>query len=158
MKNLKAFILVGVPGSGKSTWITKAPVDWNNTVVASTDNYVEQEAKRQGKTYTEVFQDVMPDAVNHMAKTVVDAVRSKQNIIWDQTSTTKHTRAKKLRMLPSNYKTIAVVFPTPDKKELARRLSSRPGKSIPDEVIDNMISRWEEPSVTEGFDEIIYVN
>jgi predicted kinase len=153
----KAFILVGVPGSGKSTWISKAPVDWNNTVIASTDNYVEQEAKRQNKTYSEVFKDVMPDAVNHMAKTVVDAVRNKQDIIWDQTSTTRHTRAKKLRMLPSNYETIAVVFPTPDKKELIRRLGSRPGKTIPDEVVNDMITRWEEPTEDEGFDKIIHV-
>lgn len=153
----KAYILVGVPGSGKSTWISQAPVDWNNTVVASTDNYVEKEAKRQGKTYTEVFNDVMPDAVKHMAQTVVDAVRDNQDIIWDQTSTTKHTRAKKLRMLPNNYETIAVVFPTPDKKELDRRLGNRPGKTIPDEVISNMISKWEEPSEDEGFNKIIHV-
>lgn len=153
----KAYILIGVPGSGKSTWINTAPVDWNNTVIASTDNYVEQEAKRQGKTYTEVFNDVMPDAVKYMVQTVVDAVRNNQDIIWDQTSTTRHTRAKKLRMLPSNYETIAIVFPTPDKKELSKRLGSRPGKTIPDEVISNMISKWEEPSEDEGFDKIIYM-
>lgn len=153
----KAYILVGVPGSGKSTWISKAPVDWSNTVVASTDNYVEREAKRQGKTYSEVFNEVMPDAVKHMANTVIDAVGNKQDIIWDQTSTTKHTRVKKLRMLPVNYETIAVVFSTPDKKELSRRLGSRPGKTIPDEVINNMISKWEEPSEDEGFDKIIFV-
>ena len=153
----KAYILVGVPGAGKSTWISKAPVDWSNTVIASTDNYVEQEAKRQGKTYTEVFKDVMPTAVNHMAQTVIDAVSNNQNIIWDQTSTTAHTRAKKLRMLPDNYETIAVVFPIPDQKELTRRLANRPGKTIPDEIINDMIRKWEEPSETEGFDKIIHV-
>jgi predicted kinase len=153
----KAYILIGVPGSGKSTWIAKAPVDWNNTVVASTDNYVEQEAKKQGKTYSEVFNDVMPAAVNHMATTVVNAVKNKQNIIWDQTSTTRHTRAKKIRMLPTDYEIIAVVFPTPDQKELSRRLAGRPGKTIPPDVIKSMINRWEEPTEDEGFDKIIYV-
>lgn len=154
----KAYILVGVPGSGKSTWISKAPVDWNNTVVASTDNYVEQEAKRQGKTYSDVFKDVMPSAVNNMARTVIDAVKNNQDIIWDQTSTTRHTRAKKIRMLPSNYEVIAVVFPTPNQQELSRRLTSRPGKNIPDEVIKSMIDKWEEPSEDEGFDKIIHVS
>lgn len=152
-----AYILVGVPGSGKSTWIASAPVDWNNTVIASTDNYVEQEAKRQGKTYSEVFQEVMPMAVKHMANTVVNAVRNKEDIIWDQTSTTRNTRAKKLRMLPSDYETIAVVFPTPDEKELARRLAGRPGKTIPDEVMKSMIEKYEEPTENEGFDKIIHV-
>lgn len=152
----KAYILVGVPSSGKSTWIAKQPFDWNNTVIASTDNYVEREAKRQGKTYSEIFKDTMPTAVNHMAKTVVDAVKAKQDIVWDQTSTTRHTRAKKIRMLP-NYEKIAVVFPTPNANELARRLGNRPGKSIPDVVMKNMIDGWEEPTESEGFDKIIHV-
>jgi len=153
----KAYILIGVPGSGKSTWISKAPVDWNNTVVASTDNYVEQQAKKQNKTYSQIFKATMPAAVAHMARTVVDAVDAGQDIIWDQTSTTRHTRAKKLNMLPDDYEVIAVVFPTPEKEELKRRLGSREGKSIPDAVMRQMIGGWEEPSKSEGFDQIIYV-
>ena len=60
-------------------------------------------------------------------------------------------------MLPSNYQVVAVVFPTPDTKELVRRLNNRPGKTIPDEVIQNMIKSYEEPTEAEGFDKIIHV-
>ena len=151
------YILIGVPGSGKSTWIAKAPLDWSNTVVASTDNYVEREAKKQGKTYSEVFKDTMPAAVNHMADTVREAVKAGLNIVWDQTSTTKLTRAKKFRMLPPNYRVVGVVFKTPDQKELTRRLQGRPGKEIPDQVMQSMIRNWEEPTEAEGFDKIIHV-
>jgi tRNA uridine 5-carbamoylmethylation protein Kti12 len=98
----------------------------------------------------------MPNAVNYMAKTVVDAVKNNQDIVWDQTSTTKYTRAKKLRMLP-DYETIAVVFKTPNDVELAKRLASREGKTIPDNVMKSMIVGWEEPTEAEGFDKIIYV-
>lgn len=153
----KCYILVGVPGAGKSTWISKAPVDWNNTVVASTDNYVEKVAKERGKTYSEVFKEVMPAAVNNMAYTVRKAVEAKQDIIWDQTSTTVGSRRKKFNMLPDDYEVIAVVFPTPDKVELARRLASREGKTIPDNVMRSMINGWEEPTEAEGFDKIIHV-
>jgi predicted kinase len=153
----KCYILVGVPGSGKSTWISTQPFDWNNTVVASTDNYVEKEAKKQNKTYSEVFKDVMPAAVHHMANTVVNAVKNNNDIVWDQTSTSVATRRKKLRMLPDNYEKIAVVFPTPSEAELKRRLGNRPGKTIPDQVMKQMIGNWEEPSEKEGFDKIIYV-
>tara|TARA_R110000868_G_scaffold2334_1_gene17383 strand:- start:1620 stop:2084 length:465 start_codon:yes stop_codon:yes gene_type:complete len=152
----KAYILVGIPGAGKSTWIAKQAFDWTRTVVASTDSYVERQAKQQGKTYSEVFKDVMPAAVNNMAKTVVDAVKNQLDIVWDQTSTTKLTRAKKVRMLPG-YEIICVIFPTPTKDELARRLKSRPGKTIPPEVIAQMISNWEEPTHDEGFDKLIYI-
>lgn len=153
----KAYILVGVPGSGKSTWIAQAPLDWTNTVIASTDNYVEKEAKRQEKTYTEVFKDVMPDAVKDMAKTVTDAVQNKQDIVWDQTSTTAYTRAKKLRMLPDDYEVIAVVFHTPPASVLMKRLASRPGKEIPWEIVSNMIGKFEMPTEAEGFDQIIHI-
>lgn len=151
------YILIGVPGSGKSTWIAKQPFDWNNTVIASTDNYVDRQAKQQGKTYSEIFKDTMPDAVRDMAQTVVAAVKNKNDIVWDQTSTTKNTRWKKIRMLPPSYKVIGVVFKTPAQEELQRRLASRPGKTIPDHVMQSMMNGWEEPTEDEGFDKIIYV-
>jgi predicted kinase len=151
-----AYILIGVPGSGKSTWIANQMFNWNKTVVASTDGYVERQAKEQGKTYNDVFTASMPDAVKHMAKTVVDAREQGLDIVWDQTSTTINTRAKKIRMLP-NYKKIAVVFPTPEEKELMRRLNSRPGKNIPAHVMQQMKRDFTLPTKDEGFDEIWYV-
>ena len=152
----KCYLLIGIPGSGKSTWIKSQPFDWGRTVVASTDDYVDAEALRQGKTYSEIFKDTMPDAVAYMAKTVVDAVKEGKDIIWDQTSVTVPSRAKKFRMLPANYEVIAVVFNTPDKAELARRLASRPGKEIPKYVIESMRANWQEPTKAEGFVQIIY--
>jgi tRNA uridine 5-carbamoylmethylation protein Kti12 len=97
----------------------------------------------------------MPVAVHLMANQVKICQANKLDIIWDQTSTTVHTRRKKIRMLPEYYK-IAVVFRTPDEAELARRLASRPGKNIPEEVMQHMINSWEEPTKEEGFDEIWY--
>jgi predicted kinase len=151
-----AYILVGVPGAGKSTWIAKQPFDWNKTVLVSTDGHVEKHAKEQGKTYSDVFKDYMPTAVQLMADSVVDAVKQGLDIVWDQTSTTKVARRKKFNML-RGYEMIAVVFQTPEAKELQRRLASRPGKTIPPEVVQSMRANWEEPTEAEGFDKIIYV-
>jgi hypothetical protein len=58
-------------------------------------------------------------------------------------------------MLP-NYKHIAVVFKTPPKEELIKRLSSRPGKNISWDSISNMINNFQMPYKDEGFDEIWY--
>lgn len=153
----KCYILMGVPGSGKSTWIKDGVYDRSNVVVASTDNFIEAEAARQCLTYSEVFTDNMKKAVAYMAKTVVDAVRNEYDIIWDQTSTTVASRLKKFRMLPASYEVIGIVFKTPDKEELERRLLSRPGKTIPGHVIRSMIAGWEEPTEAEGFSKIIYM-
>ena len=148
------YVLVGVPGSGKSTWIQNQ--DWvGNCAVVSTDAFVEQEAERQGKTYNDVFDDYMPTAVELMADQVVAARAAGQDIIWDQTSTTVASRRKKFKMLP-NYYAVAVVFLTPEPAELERRLAARPGKNIPWNVMQGMISGFKMPTEDEGFDEIWY--
>lgn len=150
---LKCIHLVGVPGAGKSTWIkTQTMVD--NFVVVSSDNFVEQHAKEVGKTYNEVFADYMKIAVKLMANQALIAQANNKNIIWDQTSTSVGARAKKFNMLPA-YEHIAVVFPIPEKEELARRLASRPGKNIPDHVMETMIGGFVVPTLDEGYTEII---
>ena len=150
----KCYQLVGVPASGKSTWMDNQ--DWALTCArVSTDKWVEIYAKEVGRTYSEVFTDFMPTAVDLMAKEVVVARDMNRDIIWDQTSTTVKSRAKKFAMLP-DYEHIAVVFKTPEHKELMRRLMSRPGKEIPDHVIASMIASFEMPTEEEGFSQIWY--
>ena len=147
-----AYILVGVPGAGKSTWIKNQTWALGLTVV-STDAFVEDYARAQGKTYSEVFEDYMPIAIELMLDQIATAREHNHDIIWDQTSTTVKSRAKKFRMLP-NYEMIAVVFRTPPYEELKRRIDSRIGKEVPTEVVLDMIKRWEEPTLEEGFSQI----
>lgn len=150
----KLYVLVGVPGSGKSTWISNQ--DWaKDCAIVSTDHHVEIYAKALGKTYTEVFEDYMPIAVKFMAQDVIDAREAGKDIIWDQTSTSLLSRKKKFKMLP-DYHAIAIVFKTPPEDELVKRLASRPGKTIPWNVITNMIDNFEMPTLEEGFKEIWY--
>jgi predicted kinase len=150
----KCYQLIGVPGSGKSTWIKNQ--DWAlGLTIVSTDAFVEDYARKEGKTYNEVFKDYMPEAVKLMAEQVVFARKHGHTILWDQTSTTIASRKKKFNMLPG-YEHIAVVFRTPNRDELDVRLSGRPGKHIPKEVVDSMIAGWEEPTLEEGFVEIWY--
>lgn len=147
-----AYILIGIPASGKSTWI-KSQRWSNNCVIASTDSYVEAFARSVNKTYSEVFDQVMPTAVDQMVNDVINAYESSKDIIWDQTSTTIASRKKKLKML-DGYTKIAIVFKIPEMEELMKRLSSRPGKVIPWNVVSQMISSFEHPSLEEGFDQI----
>lgn len=148
----KVYVLVGVPGSGKSTWVDSQ--DWTkDCVYVSTDLYVEKFARKMGKTYNDVFDDVMKRAIHLMMRRVRKAQREGKDIIWDQTNTSVKTRANKFRILPE-YEAIAVVFKTPDATEHARRLASRPGKHIPDHVVRSMIENLVMPTEEEGFKEI----
>lgn len=152
----KCYQLIGVPASGKSTWIKNQ--DWMlGLTIVNTDVFVEDYARTQGKTYSEVFAEYMPTAIDLMIEQVVSAREHGHTVIWDQTSTTVASRARKFRMLP-DYEHIAVVFRTPSRDELDVRLSGRPGKHIPKTVIDSMIAGWEEPELEEGFNEIWYAS
>ncbi len=148
------YVLVGVPGSGKTTWIGHQSFDWDNTVIVSTDNFVEQHARSVGKTYNEVFKDYMPTAISKMMAQARAAFDKNKVVIWDQTSTNAGSRAKKLRITPKHYNKVAVVFEVPP-PELHARFLDRPGKTIPDEVVSDMINRFEYPTVEEGFDQVV---
>ena len=148
----KCYQLIGVPAAGKSTWINSQ--NWiGGMEYVSTDHHVHAYAKEQGKTYEEVFKDYMPTAVDLMAQEVVAARTAGRDVLWDQTSTTVKSRARKFNMLP-NYEHIAVVFTTPVIAVLKERLANRIGQPIPWEVVQGMIDNFEYPTNEEGFKEI----
>jgi len=148
------FMLIGVPGSGKSTWIRSRNHD---AVVASTDDKIEAAAAAQGLTYNDVFDAEIKAANAAMREDVKQAVKDKRDIIWDQTNLTAKSRRGKLGQVPKHYERIALYFPTPDGEELERRLASRVGKTIPAHVMASMIASLEPPVPDEGFDEIYQV-
>jgi predicted kinase len=150
----KLFMLIGVPGSGKSTWIREHS---HEAVIASTDDYIEAVAAAQGLTYNEVFETEIKAATAALRETVKQAVRDKRDIIWDQTNLTAKTRRGKLGQVPKSYERIALFFPTPDGAELERRLAGRAGKTIPVGVMTSMIASLEPPGPGEDFDEIYHV-
>jgi predicted kinase len=152
----KCYQLIGVPGSGKSTWISNQ--DWAVDIpVVSTDNFVEAYAKEQGKTYSEVFEEYMPIAVRLMANQALICQANGLDVIWDQTSTTVVSRTRKFNTLP-DYEHIAIVFKVPELPELMRRLDSRPGKVVPFNVVESMIQNFEPPSEEEGFKQIWFAS
>ena len=148
-------MLIGVPGVGKSTWLNNQ--EWAEGMpVVSTDRFIDAHAAENGKTYNDVFNDYIKIATRLMENQVLICQANNKDFIWDQTNTTVKSRKKKLAML-SGYTAIAVMFRAPDKEEHDRRLASRPGKSIPDHVMQSMLDNLEEPTEEEGFSEIWYV-
>lgn len=153
MPNL--YVLVGVPGSGKSTWVNSQ--EWaKDCVYISTDKHIEQIASEAGLTYDDVFSDAITTATNMAHAEARQAALDGKDVIWDQTSVSVKSRKIKFRLLP-NYYAIAVVFSTPDPDEHALRLANRPGKTIPDHAITKMIKSFQMPTEAEGFKEIWHI-
>jgi predicted kinase len=148
MPNL--IVLVGIPGVGKSTFIRKFLSDKNvsDWVVISSDDIIERIAKENGQTYDEAFPEAIKISSKQIFVEAEEAFRQGKNVIWDQTNLTAKARTRKVQMF-RGYNRVAMIFQIPH--DLDFRLLSRPGKTIPKYVLDNMIETYEEPKVDEGF-------
>ena len=149
------YMLIGLPGSGKSTWTNKLfETESLDAIVLSTDHYVQAWADDEGSTYDEVFDKAIRSATSQLGVWVRHCKKFNISAVWDQTNLTAKSRAKKLQQLP-NHRKVAVVFQA-DTETLQQRRANRPGKTIPQHVLNYM--KLEMPSLDEGFDEIILVN
>ena len=149
------YMLIGVPGSGKTTWAMKHMNP--GTIIASSDDYIQRQADSLRSTYSEVFDKYIKEANRHLIETTNKAFSEGLDLIWDQTNVSKNSRQNKLKSVPDNYIKVAVFFQSPPIDILKVRLASRPGKNIPLFVIANMIRSLEEPTAEEGFQEIITI-
>jgi tRNA uridine 5-carbamoylmethylation protein Kti12 len=155
-------MLVGVPGSGKSTYLNNLESTVLKDVpyyVASSDRFIEAWAEQEGLTYQEVFKTRADEAMSLMYDEVMEAIKSNLDVYWDQTNLTIKSRRKKLALFPEHYRKTAVYFPVPT--DLQERLNNREketGKHIPENVVGQMIIYTSEPTHDEGFDELVYLN
>lgn len=147
------YMLIGVPASGKSTWRARLS-EHIDFVAISSDDKIENYAKSLGLTYSDVFKHVIRDASKKMEDDLKHAICENRNIVWDQTNLTAESRRKKLMNIPAHYYKIAVYFPIPE--DLDARLASRQGKNIPSNVMENMKSQLEIPTLDEGWNEVIF--
>lgn len=164
--NKNLIIMVGVPGSGKSTIVNQLLTtrryevgDDRPVTVLSTDDYIEAVAQSQGKTYSDVFFTTIKDAEQHLYSMLDRAIQNDHHIIWDQTNLSTKKRKMIMEKVPSTYRRRAYVMVV-DKETIVDRLYHRnnTGKVIPQTVIDSMFKQFEMPSVIEGFDCIRYIN
>jgi len=147
-------VLVGLPGSGKSTSI---PEDFDGFVY-STDRYIESCAKLNRRTYNDVFQEFIGPATKHMNEQLELAIRQRADVIWDQTNMGAKKRLGILSRFPKTYRKICVcripLWDALEWAELDRRILSREGKMIPHHIIESMADSYVEPTLDEGFDEV----
>lgn len=154
------YILVGPPGSGKSTWIEKE--FQGECSIISTDDIIQAVADSEGKTYNEIFSKYIKVAEKLMweefDKVVSEGTRYPWSypVVIDRTNMNRKSRARFFERLRNfhkghPYKIHAIVFPKPEDEEYERRLNSRPGKTIPWEVINGMLAAFQMPTTDEGF-------
>ncbi len=148
------YFLVGLPGSGKSTWALNNK-DLFNAVIISTDTFIEEEATKQNKTFAEVYHKTITKALEKVEITFKLSLKNKKNIILDQTNLSRKSRLEKLKLVPKDYEKVCIFFMTP--KDLKERLKNRKGREINDSVIKNMEANLEIPLKKEGWNKVIFI-
>jgi predicted kinase len=157
--SMECLILCGIPCSGKSTYVQKLRTlkYWENCVVLSTDNYIEQRAQELNKTHNDIFKETIKEANNNLQQELDRAIDDGKDIIWDQTNLTIKIRKNKLSRLPSQYRKCSIYFTTSLDAALKRN-KTREGKFIPEDVMTSMFKQFEIPTIAEGFDYVECAN
>lgn len=156
-------VMVGLPASGKSTarQTSAATGASAKSYHYSTDDKIEVMAARQGVTYSEAFESAIKEATAKSNLELAEAIENRQGVIWDQTNLNARKRRKILNQFPSEvYRRECICILPPmnhvQESELQRRLHTRPGKSIPNTVIQSMRASFQLPTVEEGFDRVMF--
>lgn len=149
-------ILIGAPGSGKSTFI-KALSEHLKLTIGSTDDQVDDYAFNHGITYSQAMQKInFKHLKRNMEAHVLDAVKRGLHVVIDQTNMNKKSRREKLEWASTRHVKVAVSFDV-DVKVLLERIEKRSaatGKDIPKHVFFSMLKKYEAPTKDEGFDHV----
>ena len=146
------YMLVGLPGSGKSYFATN---QMKGSIISS-DYHIDRIAAFYHISYNKAF-SAIKFAEQMMYEDFEYAIGIKDDIIWDQTNLTVKSRASKLKEVPDFYNKYCIYFPLPNEKEYKERISLREmsGKKIPQNVMESMKANFEIPTINEGFIQIM---
>jgi predicted kinase len=166
MSNLRVQVLVGISGSGKSTYVKDHCIE----NICATDKFVENLGKERGLNYSDTFEMLqMNNQFGEITKLfyneIEDNIKKGREFIIDRTNLTVESRASLLRQLriwgklyDVNLFIEAVVF-NPDLSIIMHRLRKREDeedKKIPDDVIAKQVEVFEVPTNDEDFDMVVY--
>lgn len=141
------YILIGLPGSGKSTWAEKERK--NNQVIISSDTY------RKLLFGDETDQTHNSEVFNKMRSDTYTYLKNGVDVIYDATNICIKDRRNIISAAKEvGSKVVGVLFitPIPACKERNKNRS----RTVPEHVYDKMLRRFQMPLLGEGFDEISY--
>lgn len=154
----KIVLMVGPPGSGKSTWISQNGLFRGDAVLNRDDILMEVAADQNGSglTYKESWDVVDQKMVDRVLNFRFATAKENRNDIYiDTTNMSRKSRRKWLSQVPKDYGKEAVVFMT-DYATLFERNKTRERGPLPEFVLINMMKNFMPPLFDEC-DEVKWV-
>ena len=142
---MRLYTMVGVPGSGKSTFASKHP----ECIVVSTDAirkelFGDESEQKNGALVFEI-------AYARLAQ----AVALGHDVIFDATNVKRKSRAELFKRFP-NVEHVAVFVNTPF--PVCKKRNNQRERRVPVSVIRRMTYQLEPPTLEEGYKEIIEIS
>lgn len=139
-------LLVGPPGSGKSTYAEKYIVEHSNTIHLSSD-----------KIRSELWGNEATQGDNHevfslMQSRAIDSLNNGQSVVYDSTSMTRKDRSYIISLCPKFVKIEVHIIWAPIEMCITRDAVRE--RTVGKDVIDRMLKRFQAPYYDEGIDEI----
>ena len=163
MKKRKVFLLIGLPGAGKTTWTKKYVKENPDTLVVSRDDI-----RLHLHSGTYIFETELEPVIKSMSDNMISDIlfSTDKNLIIDETNGRILNRKHLIDLIKETEqfntvkkcKIIGVVF-TETKNNLRNRMKNNRGytKQKWKDVIDGMKNSWEAVKKKEGFHQIIKV-
>jgi hypothetical protein len=147
-------IMVGAPGSGKSTFVEKYKTTHPDMVFLSSDQLRSVFGKNEND------QSVSAQVFQHMEREVDRLLFENKDVCIDATN--MHRKARKpwvdlAKKHGACLKAYVFVVGRDVLVERNKKRGAEGGRDVPADVIDRMLNNYVAPSKLEGFDEVNYV-